>query len=356
MMKRVWTSVSVLALALTISSVAHAGGVGPGSPAPALEVKEWFKGTPVTSFDKDKVYVVEFWATWCGPCKTSIPHLTELAKNNKDVTFIGVSIWEDNDGKNIADFVKEMGDKMDYNVGYSGNKEGMATSWMQAAGQNGIPSAFIVKDNTIQWIGHPMEMEKPLEQVKAGTFDLAAFKKDFDKEAEANRKQMEGQKKLQDIIALFDGGKRAEAKKNLDALVTENPDMAQSADAIKFGWLAQEDPKAWKGEVTKLVKSGNEDSVMKVCGYAIRQVKAKGEALEQGRFAIQSALDATKRDHFMVLQYADYFYRQTGDAKAQLQTTTRLLELFPKSPAKDNVEYKQSLEKQKKELEAKLKG
>jgi len=48
----------------------------------------------VKGFDKDKTYVVEFWATWCGPCKATIPHLTKLQKEHPDVTFIGVSVFE----------------------------------------------------------------------------------------------------------------------------------------------------------------------------------------------------------------------------------------------------------------------
>ena len=44
---------------------------------------------------------------------------------------------------------------------------------MTAAGQGGIPTAFIVNgEGKIAWIGHPMEMEKPLEKVIAGTLDL----------------------------------------------------------------------------------------------------------------------------------------------------------------------------------------
>ena len=51
----------------------------------------------------------------------------------------------------------------------------MAKAWMTAAGQNGIPTAFIVnKEGKIAWIGHPMEMEKPLEKIVAGTWDLKA--------------------------------------------------------------------------------------------------------------------------------------------------------------------------------------
>ena len=44
--------------------------------------------------------------------------------------------------------------------------------YMEAAGQNGIPTAFIVgKDSRIEWIGHPMKMDLPLEQVVEGTWD-----------------------------------------------------------------------------------------------------------------------------------------------------------------------------------------
>ncbi|MCA9133171.1 MAG: TlpA family protein disulfide reductase, partial [Planctomycetales bacterium] len=69
-----------------------------GSQAPPLDVEHWVqdgngKFKPVTKFDKGKVYVVEFWATWCGPCVASMPHLaalqTELA--DKGVQIVSIS-------------------------------------------------------------------------------------------------------------------------------------------------------------------------------------------------------------------------------------------------------------------------
>ena len=144
-----------------------------GDPAPNLKISKWVKGAPVTEFEKGKLYVVEFWATWCGPCLKSIPHLTDLAKKYKDkVDFVGVSVWEE-DQKNVEPFVQTMGDKMSYNIAMdqlpsataSGNDGEMANNWMKAAGQNGIPTAFIVdKDGKIAWIGHPMALEDASEE------------------------------------------------------------------------------------------------------------------------------------------------------------------------------------------------
>jgi thiol-disulfide isomerase/thioredoxin/tetratricopeptide (TPR) repeat protein len=172
----------VLAALVAVAGGAWGQTLKVGDPAPKLAVGEFVKGEPVKELAKGTVYVLEFWATWCGPCRTAIPHVTELQAKYKDqgVVMIGVDVWE-RDLTKVKPFVAEMGEKMNYRVAFDQVtpevKTGlMAKTWMAAAGRNGIPASFIVnKDGVIAWVGHPMSMDEPLAKVVAGTWDIAAF-------------------------------------------------------------------------------------------------------------------------------------------------------------------------------------
>lgn len=127
-----------------------------GDPVPALQVRQWLKGIPVQRFEKGKVYVLEFWATWCAPCKAAMPHLSALAREYKDrVTFIGIDIMEmkPTSLEKVKAFVDSMGQRMDYHVAVE-DSNFMATNWMEAAAEQGIPSSFVVNgEGRLAWIG-----------------------------------------------------------------------------------------------------------------------------------------------------------------------------------------------------------
>lgn len=171
-----------------------------GMKAPKLAIADWVKGDSVQGFEKDHTYVVEFWATWCGPCVRAFPHVSEVqAKHKDELTVIGVNIWDRKKDratgeytesmpdliKRTHEFVDKQGDKMSYTVAIE-ESDKMAETWMKAAGQNGIPAAFIVdKAGKVAWVGHPMSIDEPLEQVLAGKWDLDAAKKEQVAEMEA---------------------------------------------------------------------------------------------------------------------------------------------------------------------------
>lgn len=151
-------------------------------PATRLKGLQWIKGGPV-ELKKGAISVVEFWATWCPPCRVSIPHLTKLQKKFKDkkVTVIGIS---NESVDKVKPFVKDKGDVMDYVVAIDPQRK-ISDGYMKAYKQRGIPTAFIVdKQLRVVWVGHPMsDLEVVLEKVVAGKFDAKAYaaKKELDR-------------------------------------------------------------------------------------------------------------------------------------------------------------------------------
>ena len=247
--------IPVLPLAAAQASAEPAKTLAVGDKAPAIKVGNWVKGDPVNSFADGKVYVMEFWATWCGPCIRGIPHLTELQKNYQDkgVTIVGTAIWQREPTQQdrvatVTNFVKQQGDKMDYTIAVDeGNS--MSETWMMPAGRNGIPSAFIVgKDGTVEWIGHPATMDEPLEKIVDGSWDRDAFAK---AEAEKVRQQQEINRVMAMLRSADTAEKRMEAMKGLNNLIKKMPDNVDMK-MVKYDYLLE------NMSVASAVKFGDE--------------------------------------------------------------------------------------------------
>jgi thiol-disulfide isomerase/thioredoxin len=69
-----------------------------GDPAPALRATKWLQGEEIRELERGKIYVVEFWATWCGWCIVYMSHSAELQAQYKNhgVTFIYYSARDPN--------------------------------------------------------------------------------------------------------------------------------------------------------------------------------------------------------------------------------------------------------------------
>ncbi len=148
-----------------------------GDPAPPLKATKWVQGSEVASLEKGKIYVVEFWATWCGPCIVMMPHLGDLQREykNQGVTIIGYSAMDPNNSEEkVQAFVDKRGPKLGYTFAFADNRD-TYKAWMQAAGRNGIPCTFVIdKGGNIAYIGHPMYLDVVLPKVAKGTWDATA--------------------------------------------------------------------------------------------------------------------------------------------------------------------------------------
>ncbi len=149
------TIIAAAVLAVTSLTASAAPKDWIGKQLPDLKVT-YLAATPDL---KGKPAIVEFWATWCPPCRASIPHLNELHKKFKDKGLAVVGIT-DEDKQTVTKFQK--GVPMDYSVAM--DKGGKLS---KDFGIRGIPHAFIVgKDGKIVWEGHPMTMkEADIEKV-----------------------------------------------------------------------------------------------------------------------------------------------------------------------------------------------
>jgi thiol-disulfide isomerase/thioredoxin len=332
--------VSISQFAISSSEPARAEEVlNIGDAAPPLAVSSWVKGDKIEKFDPDKTYVVEFWATWCGPCKASIPHLTELAKQYKEkgVQFIGVDVWE-NDTNKVQPFVDEMGEKMDYNVGLDTVAAGtdpsdgkMAKNWLAAAGEGGIPTAFVVHDGKIAWIGHPMSLAEPLEKILAGKWDLAAMAKDRLAQKEKERKFEQAR------VAVLKPYYQKDYKATLAALdqvAQDSPDLTDEFDGVRLAALCnsgdtkaglalgekmfeayKNDPASLNNKYWELIDPQRVDQVDP--GVAKLALKAMQRAVELTHEQEPSLLDSLAEAQF-----------RAGDAKAAVASEQKCIDLI----------------------------
>lgn len=193
---------SLALFALLTAVLSNATALEVGEKAPSLAKVTWMKGAPVQT--GSGITVVEFWATWCGPCKVSIPHLTELQKKYQGkVHIVGIS---NEDAATVTPFIAQMGAKMDYHVGIAD----VATYGSYMEGVEGIPYAFVIDaGGTVMWGGHPGSMDSVLGQVVAGTFDakkaagIARAESDLQRILQTRTPDIaQAMKKIDEILAL----------------------------------------------------------------------------------------------------------------------------------------------------------
>lgn len=303
-----------------------AATLGIGDPAPALAIAEWSMGKPFGKFENGQVYVVEFWATWCGPCRTSMPHISQLQENyGEKVHFVGITREDAPTVENFLAREQSEGKTWEQVIKYRlALDEGGKTNdaYMRAANQNGIPTAFIVgKDGIVEWIGHPMSIDEPLEEIVQGDWDrdaaIAAFR--------ANQKMAESRAKLNTLLR---GQKWDEALAILEELeqqLGENPSLLMTKTNLLTMAGRNEEASAVRDRVLEVAW----DNAMLLNQVAWESAIApeKSEAqLAQALKAAQRASELTQHADGSILDtLARVFYEQ-GDLDQAIEWQRKAVE------------------------------
>lgn len=226
-----------------------------GDPAPALEVEHWIKGDAVNTFEPGQAYIVEFWATWCPPCKDSMPHLTQLqAELGEKIVIIGLSDESLEVAKGFLD-QPEWAEKTQYTLGT--DPDGSShRSYMKAANQNGIPTSFLVNaEGKIAWIGHPAMMDGPLHRM-------------LGLEVEQEESETEEMGMGLDFQALMDQ--------------TFESTPAAKAWIAKADAALREDHTTWKFEMTNMIQVG-----MSLDSMELVEMKRVGKVTNGGTLGVR---------------------------------------------------------------------
>jgi thiol-disulfide isomerase/thioredoxin len=271
-----------------------------GDPAPPIKVQTWLRGQPITGFEKGKVYVLDFWATWCGGCIASFPHISTIAdKYHGRVSFTSVDSYEeegDLKGKDpapaVAEFLKTaQGEKLTLPVCVDGPAEVMFNSWIKTLRRNGFPSTFVIdQEGKIAWVDVNLDhLDWALGQVLAKTWDR-------DKAAAV----MQHRDKLEDMLFARLRSKEADKTKDWQTLLTASeadekqfPDRKDAFAFYKFWALLETNP----DKVPDVLESMASDPLTR----AINLADAAGLTLRKNNLSVRTYSAVAKIEERLLL-------------------------------------------------------
>ncbi len=309
-----------------------------GDKAAAIDIEHWVMGDKVKRLEKGEVYVIEFWATWCGPCRASMPHISKLQDEYGDkATVISVS---DEELDVVTDFLGKADkenvtwrEKVHYRL-TTDPDESVKKDYFKAAGQRGIPTAFIVgRSGLIEWIGHPMSMDEPLAAVVNDTWDREEYAEKWERQQKLSGVQRE----LSMAQRQGEWEKAWELVEKMEKIDPENPYIQSQKFTILLVGL-DEPKKAYKlGE--KILKDNwdNSQQLNMIAWMVADDEKIKTRDLDFALKAAKRGCELTEYKSASVLDTLARVYYEKGDLKSAVKWQAEALEHAEEGPMRDGI-------------------
>lgn len=295
-----------------------------GDQVPTLKYSKWLKGLPVISFRKDHLYVIECWATWCGPCIQAMPHISKLADKYKDkATFIGMNVWEklpadqsyDNVLNSVGNFVEGVGKEMSYNVAVDTEDRSFDKEWLKKAGVTGIPTTFVILNGKLMWLGHPAKLESVMIELLDGTFNLENSRKahliTIEKAKNAAAKQRNDMAPIEAALSVKNYSRALQV---IDSLILNDPMYKYTMSIRKFNVLLDH---VGEKQSIAFVEDWRKIDGERVAMYPVQSIlERKGLSKEMYTYAAQvltSAGNSSPSNSPMFLEMTARAYGLAGD-------------------------------------------
>jgi cytochrome c biogenesis protein CcmG/thiol:disulfide interchange protein DsbE len=226
------------------------------NPDPAPDFKlAGLDGKPVALADsKGKVVLVNFWATWCGPCRAEIPDLVELQKKYKDrLQILGLAV-DDEDLSAIKKFAARFG--VNYPVALATNE-----IRLQYGGIPALPTSFV------------LDSEGRVVQKHEGLRDPVLYETE-----------------IRSLLGLPIGNVKVETFEDAGEIFLKNADRATELPGVDLSKLTPE-------QKTVALHKFNAESCTCGCGYTLAQCRIYDRDCKTSKAAVRKILAAITAPH-----------------------------------------------------------
>ena len=218
-------------------------------PAPAFKV-DTLDGKPLSLADyKSKVILLNFWATWCGPCRAEIPDLVELQNKYKDqLQIIGLVVDDDEE-----DAIKKFAEKFGINYPIAIATDEMRTEY---GGIPALPTSFV------------LDAEGRVVQKHEGLRDPVLYEVE-----------------IRSLLGLPIGNVRVETFDDTGQIFLKHADRATQLPGVNLSRLTPE-------QKTQALHKFNAEPCNCGCGYTLAQCRVLDRDCAVSKAATEKIIDA----------------------------------------------------------------